>query len=177
MAFTGRGAITPSGSHRAGRPRRPGATGHSSTTQERNPARVEAGAIARRSSHSSNPPRIASGVASSSASASFIAFCRAMVQARTTPIAVSEASAYATGGIVQIARSRQPGPAASTFIATDVTTAVTLSTRARIARRPCSASAIPSVAKISAATSGIAASSAATGTTPLAAKTIRYCAA
>jgi hypothetical protein len=67
--------------------------------------------------------------------------------------------------------------AASTFIATDVTTAATFRTRALIARRPCSASAIPSVAKIKAATSGIAASSAATGATALAAKTIRYCAA
>jgi hypothetical protein len=57
-----------------------------------------------------------------------------------------------------------------------VPTAATFSTRARIARRPCSASAIPKVAKISAATSGIAASSAATAGVPFAACTIRYCA-
>ena len=130
-----------------------------------------------RSSHSSSPPMIASGVASSSARAAFSAFCRAIVQARTTPIAVSDASAYATGGIAQIARSRQPRPDASTFIATEVATAATFSTRARSARLLCSASAIPSVAKISAATSGIAASSAATGATPFAANTMRYCAA
>ena len=92
-------------------------------------------------------------------------------------MAVSEASAYAMGGIAQMARSRHPCPAASTFIATDVATAPTFRTRARIARLPCSASAIPRVAKISAATSGIPASSAATGATALAASTIRYCAA
>ena len=43
--------------------RQPGATGHSSSTQARNPDRVEAGARARRSSHRSRPPRMASGVA------------------------------------------------------------------------------------------------------------------
>ena len=51
----------------AGAGRRPGATGHSARTQARNPARVEAGARARRSSHRSRPPRMASGVAASSA--------------------------------------------------------------------------------------------------------------
>ena len=117
---------------------------------------------------------IASGVGSASPSASFSAFCRAIVQARTTPIAVSDASAYATGGIAQIARSRHPCPAASTFIATDVPTAPTFSTRARMARLPCSANAMPSVANTSAATSGMPASMAATGMTPLAASTIRY---
>ena len=49
--------------------RRPGATGHSARTQARNPARVEAGARARRSSHKIRPPRMASGVAASAASA------------------------------------------------------------------------------------------------------------
>ena len=52
-----------------GRARRPGATGHSSSTQARNPASVEAGARARRSSHRARPPRTASGVAASAASA------------------------------------------------------------------------------------------------------------
>jgi hypothetical protein len=47
--------------------RRPGAAGHSSATQVRNPARVEAGARARRSSHRARPPRTASGVAASAA--------------------------------------------------------------------------------------------------------------
>ena len=103
-----------------------------------------------------------SGVASASASASRRACCRAIVQALTTPMAVSEASAYATGGIAQIARSRQPGPEASTFMPTDVATAPMFRNLARIARLPFSASAMPSVAKISAATSGMPASRAAT---------------
>ena len=89
-------------------------------------------------------------------------------------MAVSLASAYATGGMTQIARSRKPYPAASMFIAIDVATAPTFRTRARIACRPCSASAIPSDAKTRAATSGMAASSAAIGATFLAANTIRY---
>jgi hypothetical protein len=79
--------------------------------------------------------------------------------------------------MTQIASPRQPGAAASQLIPIDVATAPTFSSRARIARLPCSASATPRVAKISAATSGIAASSAAAGTESLAARTIRYCAA
>ena len=60
----------PRGDGRGGRAaRRPGATGHSSSTQARNPDRVEAGARARRSSHKISPPMMASGVASSAASA------------------------------------------------------------------------------------------------------------
>jgi hypothetical protein len=47
---------------RGRRPAARGATGHSARTQARNPARVEAGARARRSSLSSRPPRMASGV-------------------------------------------------------------------------------------------------------------------
>jgi hypothetical protein len=73
--------------------RRPGATGHSSITQRRNPASVETGASTSRSAQRSKPPAIASGVVSSSASASLNAHCRATVHARTTPIAVSDASA------------------------------------------------------------------------------------
>ena len=42
--------------------RRPGVTGHCSRTQARNPARVETGARARRSSHKTSPPATASGV-------------------------------------------------------------------------------------------------------------------
>ena len=59
----------PAGRRRAGagRARRPGATGHSSSTQARNPVRVEAGARVRRSSHRARPPRTASGVGASAA--------------------------------------------------------------------------------------------------------------
>ena len=89
---------------------------------------------------------------------------------------VSLASAYATGGIAQIAAPRQPGAAASTFMNTLVPTAATFSTRARTALRPCSASAIPSDANTSAAASGIAASRPATAACGFAAKIIRYCA-
>jgi hypothetical protein len=87
---------------------------------------------------------------------------------------VSLASAYATGGIAQIASPRHPGAAASTFMTTLVATEARFSSRVRRARRPCSASAIPSEAKISAAASGIAASSAATVGSPRAACTIWY---
>ncbi len=73
--------------------RRPGATGHSSSTQARTPDKVEAGAKARRSSHKIRPPRTASGVAASAASATSRCWCRAMAQARTTPIKVSLARA------------------------------------------------------------------------------------
>jgi hypothetical protein len=66
------------------------------------------------------------------------------------------------GGSTHTASARHPGVAASAFIATDVPTAATFSARARTARRPCSASAIPSEANTSAATSGMAACTAAT---------------
>ena len=69
--------------------RRAGATGHSARTQARNPARVEAGARVRRSSHRIRPPRMASGVAVSSASAAF----RCWWWARTTAMRVSLARA------------------------------------------------------------------------------------
>ena len=69
--------------------RRAGATGHSARTQARNPARVEAGARVRRSSHKIRPPRMASGVAVSSASAAF----RCWWWARTTAMRVSLARA------------------------------------------------------------------------------------
>ena len=87
-------------------------------------------------------------------------------------MAVSLARAYAIGGITQIARFRQPGAAASRFMLTLVATDATFSTRARIARLPCSASAMPSAAKTSAAASGMPASSAAAHWMPLAANTI-----
>ena len=45
---------------------------------------------------------------------------RASTQARTTPISVSEASAYTAAGITQIARSFHPCPAASAFIASEI---------------------------------------------------------
>ena len=48
----------------------------------------------------------------------FSALWRAIAQARTTPISVSLASAYATGGIAQIASARQPGAAAIAFMNT-----------------------------------------------------------
>ena len=52
VTFLGCGAV-------AGR--RPGATGQPARTQARNPARVEAGVRARRSSHSSRPPGLPAG--------------------------------------------------------------------------------------------------------------------
>jgi len=55
---------------------------------------------------------------------------------------------------------------------TEVATEATLRVLARIARLPCSARAMPSVAKISAATSGIPASSAAIASMLLARKII-----
>ena len=152
----------------------PGATGEDCTTHRRKPRSVDGAARASRSSHRATPPRTASGVVSSPARASPSSRWRAIAWDRMTPMAVSLASAYATGGITQIARSRNPCPAASMFIAMLVATAPTFRTRARIACRPCSASAIPSDAKTRAATSGMAASSAAIGATPLAANTIRY---
>ena len=68
--------------------------------------------------------------------------------------------------MTQMASPRQPGAAAAKFINTEVATAPTFSRRARIARLPCSASAMPSEANTSAAASGIAASSAATARLP-----------
>ena len=72
---------------------------------------------------------------------------------------VSLASAYAIGGIAQIATLFQPGAAAIVFMNTLTATDATLSSRALTARLPCSASATPSDAKTSAAASGMAASS------------------
>src|SRR6266704_123443 len=63
--------------------------------------------------------------------------------------------------MTQIARSRQPGAAASAFMARLTATQATFRVRARMARLACSARAMPSVAKMTAPTSGIAASSAA----------------
>ena len=66
------------------------------------------------------------------------------------------------GGMAQMARFRQPGAAAIAFMNTLVPTAATFRIRARIARLPCRASAIPRHANTRAAASGIAASSPAT---------------
>ena len=117
---------------------------------------------------------MASGVGASAASAVASWRWRAMAQARTTPIRVSLASAYATGGRAQMARFRQPGAAAIAFMNTLVPTAARFSARARRARRPCKASAMPRQAKTRAAASGIAASSAAMAGRSRAASAIRY---
>src|ERR1039457_203791 len=63
--------------------------------------------------------------------------------------------------MAQMARFRQPGAAAIVFMKMLVPTEARFSVRARIARRPCSASATPRQAKTRAAASGIAASRAA----------------
>ena len=63
--------------------------------------------------------------------------------------------------MTHIAAFLQPGSAAMKFIKMLVATAPTLSSRARMARLPCRARAIPSEAKIAADASGIPASSAA----------------
>ena len=76
--------------------------------------------------------------------------------------------------MTQIARPRQPGAAAIAFMNTDVPTAATFRNRARTARRPCSASAMPRQANTSAAASGIAASRPAMTGSRRAASTIRY---
>ena len=76
--------------------------------------------------------------------------------------------------MIQIARPRHPGAAAMAFMNTLVPTAATFRNRARSARRPCSASAMPRQAKTTAAASGIAASSAAMTASPRAASTMRY---
>src|SRR5271166_2589211 len=78
------------------------------------------------------------------------------------------------GGIAQMARFRQPGPAAMMFMNTLAATEARFRARARIARRPCRASATPRQAKTSAAASGIAASSAAITARWRVASTIRY---
>ena len=89
-------------------------------------------------------------------------------------MSVSDASAYTADGIIQIARSRQPGADASAFIARLIPTQATFRTRARIARLPCRARAMPSEAKISAPTSGMPASRAATGVLCLTVRTRTY---
>src|ERR1039457_2027367 len=65
------------------------------------------------------------------------------------------------GGRAQMARFRQPGAAAMVFMNTLVATEARFRVRARRARRPCSARAMPRDAKTRAAASGIAASRAA----------------
>jgi len=89
-------------------------------------------------------------------------------------MSVSDASAYTADGIIQIARSRQPGADASAFIARLIPTQPTFSARARSARLPYKASATPSDAKTSAPTSGMPASKAATGVFCLTARTRTY---
>src|SRR6266702_3267934 len=56
--------------------------------------------------------------------------------------------------MTQIAMSRQPRPAAIAFIANEIATQATFSVRGRRARLPCSARAMPSAAKMTAATTG-----------------------
>src|ERR1039457_3436610 len=76
--------------------------------------------------------------------------------------------------MAQMARFRQPGAAAIVFMNTLVPTEARFSVLARIARRPCRASATPRQAKTRAAASGIAASSPATTVRRRVASTIRY---
>src|SRR6266568_4356123 len=76
--------------------------------------------------------------------------------------------------MAQMARFRQPGPAAMMFMNTLAVTAAKFSVRARIARRPCKARATPRQAKTRAAASGIAASRAAITARWRVASTIRY---
>src|SRR6266571_9111031 len=76
--------------------------------------------------------------------------------------------------MAQMARFRQPGAAAIAFMNTLVPTAARFRARARRARRPCKASAMPRQAKTRAAASGIAASSAAMVGRSRAASAIRY---
>src|ERR1035441_10089425 len=78
------------------------------------------------------------------------------------------------GGMAQMARFRQPGAAAIVFMKMLVPTEARFSVRARIARRPCSASATPRQAKTRAAASGIAASRAATDARWRVASIMRY---
>jgi hypothetical protein len=69
-------------------------------------------------------------------------------RARTTPMRVSLARAWAMGGRAQMARFRQPGSAAMAFMNTLAPTEARFSVRARSARRPCRASAMPRQAKV-----------------------------
>ena len=73
-----------------------------------------------------------------------------------------------------MARFRQPGTAAMAFMNTLVPTEARFSARARSARRPCSASAMPRQAKTRAAASGMAASRAAMTGRWRVASAIRY---
>jgi|SRR5271157_4253685 len=73
-----------------------------------------------------------------------------------------------------MARFRQPGPAAMAFMNTLAATEARFSVRARSARRPCRASAMPRQAKTRAAASGMAASRAAMAGRWRAASAIRY---
>lgn len=56
-----------------------------------------------------------------------------------TATSVSDASAYRTGAMIQIASAVQPAAAASAFIAIEMPTHATFSTRGRTARLPCRA--------------------------------------
>jgi hypothetical protein len=76
--------------------------------------------------------------------------------------------------MAQMATFRQPGSAAIAFMNTLAATEARFSVRARSARRPCRASAMPRQAKTRAAASGIAASSAAITARWRVASTIRY---
>src|SRR5580704_14517483 len=78
------------------------------------------------------------------------------------------------GGMAQMARFRQPGAAAMAFMKTLAATEAMLRARARRARRPWSARAMPRQAKTRAAASGMAASRAATIGRWRAASAIRY---
>src|SRR6266536_2778252 len=73
-----------------------------------------------------------------------------------------------------MARFRQPGSAAMAFMNTLVPTEARFSARARSARRPCRATAMPRQAKTSAAASGMAASRAAMAGRWRAVSAIRY---
>src|SRR3954447_13487706 len=73
-----------------------------------------------------------------------------------------------------MARLRQPGSAARAFIVTLAATEARLRVRARRARRPCRARAMPRLAKTRAAASGIAASRAAMAGRWRVALTMRY---
>src|SRR5260370_4334635 len=73
-----------------------------------------------------------------------------------------------------MARFRQPGAVAMAFMNTLAPTEARFSARARSARRPCTASAMPRQANTSAAASGIAASRAAMAGRCRVASTIRY---
>jgi hypothetical protein len=73
-----------------------------------------------------------------------------------------------------MARFRQPGPAAMAFMNTLAATEARFSVRARSARRPCKARAMPRQAKTRAAASGMAASRAAMAGRWRAVSAIRY---